>query len=208
MIKEMLPVNRGRVDDADAVFYKEKTGRDITKTELRLLPLLHHMYMTTDPVNGNRINQEEHDVLKQMTDSGFIAFGRARRLVGFYDVKMSKESWDVIVKMLYDTYAAKVKEQPELKGSYQELVGREIDRDEMTAIFKLCSAVMNGGYIDEKDLTQKVMAAFNRFNKKGLIYFAPRGPEAERYNVAIAEVFWYAINDVLFSNVAIVEEVE
>lgn len=208
MITEMLPVNRGRVDDADAVFYKEKTGREITKTELRLLPMLHNMYMTTDPVNGNRINQEEHEVLKQMTDAGFIAFGRAHGNVGFYDVKMNKESWDVMVKMLYDTYAAKVKEQPDLKGSYQELVGREIDRDEMTAIFKLCSAVMNGGYIEEEDLTQKVMAAFNRFNKKGLIYFAPRGPEAERYNVAITEVFWYAINEVLFSNVAIVEEVE
>lgn len=208
MITEMLPVNRGRVDDADAVFYKEKTGREITKTELRLLPMLHNMYMTTDPVNGNRINQEEHEVLKQMTDAGFIAFGRAHGNVGFYDVKMNKESWNVMVKMLYDTYAAKVKEQPDLKGSYQELVGREIDRDEMTAIFKLCSAVMNGGYIEEEDLTQKVMAAFNRFNKKGLIYFAPRGPEAERYNVAITEVFWYAINEVLFSNVAIVKEVE
>ena len=207
MIKEMLPVNRGRVDDADAVFYKEKTGRDITKTELRLLPLLHHMYMTTDPVNGNRINQEEHVILTAMKDAGFIEFGRARRMVGFYDVKMSKESWNVIVKMLYDTYAAKVKEQPEIKGSYQDLVGREIDRDEMTAIFKLCYAVMNGGYIDENDLTQKVMAAFNRFSKKGLIYFAPRGPEAERYNVAITEVMWYAINEVLFENV-VKKEVE
>lgn len=206
MSKEFILNPRGKLENADLNIYKEVTGRDLTVRELRLLPYIQNCFANEKLMNGNNLNQEEKDLLKEMNNVGLIKFGRAKGCVGFYFIEINEPLWNVIVKTLYDTYVAKSSIEPQSGAkTCKELTGSSFSVNK-TTFNKIHYAVLNGGSIIESELNKKERELINKLEKMDLIYFERRSPESERFNIGTSKVLWDVINEEMFNSLKVEEE--
>lgn len=206
MSKEFILNPRGKLENADVNIYKEATGRNLTQRELRLLPFIQYCFANEKLINGNNLNQEEIDILKEMNDIGLIKFGRAKGCVGFYFVEINETLWNVIVKTLYDTYVAKSSiELSSGAKTCKELTGSSFSVNR-TTFDKIHYAVLNGGSIIESELNKKERELVNKLEKMDLIYFERRSPESERFNIGTSKILWNVINSEMLNSLKVKEE--
>ncbi len=208
MSKEFILPRRGMLESVNATYYKESTGRDLTVRELRLLPFIQNCFMNKKLIRADHINEEEQQILKEMSGTGLIQFGREKGNVGWYFIEISESFWNVIVAILYDGYVAKVNSEPDFKGkTCKELTGSSFSVNH-SAFMKLHYAVINSGSIIEGELTKKERELINKLEKSDLIYFERRSPESERFNIGTTKILWDIINSEIFNSLKIKEKQE
>lgn len=82
-----------------------KNKYDITVTELRLIPYLQYLIVNRYPVSPEKITTEEREVLKKWRDEGKITFSTQ------ITCSCTKEFWDFMNEVLWDSYAAQLKDK-------------------------------------------------------------------------------------------------
>lgn len=90
-------MGRGRLSEDVQVAAAAKLGREITKTELRLMPYVQYCLMNDQNIEPTRINQSEREVLTQWRIDGWISGGAA-------ELVCTKEFWDAMNHVLWYGY--------------------------------------------------------------------------------------------------------
>jgi hypothetical protein len=76
---------------------KEVLGREITLTELRLMPYIQYTMMNEQKLDPRKINQDEREVLSLWKKEGHIEGG----ITG---LRITKNFWDAINEILWISY--------------------------------------------------------------------------------------------------------
>ena len=90
-------------------------GRDIDKTELRLIPYVQYVMTNDQKLDIRKINQDERKILRKWKDAKLVEGGA----VG---LSITKEFWDFMCEILFQSY---VKQEGEKMGSLKEEVHKE-----------------------------------------------------------------------------------
>lgn len=100
----ILKPKRGALNDAAVARYKEATGRELTVAELRLLPFIAYTVTNEGYFWSNRVNDEEMQILRDLTDSGWILLERKQGQVGAFNLAVSDGYWNTLSRVLATTY--------------------------------------------------------------------------------------------------------
>jgi hypothetical protein len=92
----------------------EKYG--ITLKELRLIPYFQYLLINHQAVDIRKIDQEERDILQRWRDEGKITFSC------YYPVRASREFWDFMNDVLWDSYVPHIDDEEEVLDIYAEKV--------------------------------------------------------------------------------------
>ena len=103
MLIPVQPASRGALTDELKKFYFEKTTRELTKRELRLLPYILHCSLNNGSVT--RVNAEEIVILESLDEAGFIFYSRSGELLALTD-----EYFDIICEVVKNSYLTKAEE--------------------------------------------------------------------------------------------------
>lgn len=76
---------------------KELFGRDIDKTELRLIPYIVYTMMNDQKLDPNKVNQEEREILAMWRRQGHIEGGAS-------GLAVTKDFWDKCCEMVFLAY--------------------------------------------------------------------------------------------------------
>ena len=85
-------MSRGMLTDE----IKDKYG--ITLKELRLIPYLQYLLVNHMPVDPNKIDEEERNILSKWQNEGKITFSCSEA------VTTTKEFWDWMNEVMWDSY--------------------------------------------------------------------------------------------------------
>lgn len=203
MNKKLLLVKRGNIENVDVEYYKKETGRDLSVKELRLLPYIQHVFLNNEYIRkGIHINDEEFLILESLSNANLIKFGRAKGQVGYYQVTINNLFRKVITKTLFDSYAAKSSTENSYEGaSYKEITGRNISDNELKAMKIVLRGSMDGGYINESDISKSIISILEKLEKDDLIYFKKRQNDEERFNIGVTKIYWDLIINALYKDV-------
>lgn len=89
----LVPVkleHRGAVTDELKKFYHDKTQRELTVRELRLLPFILHCVLNGGRIASGNLNSEEIQILDELYDANFIFYRQMADTIavttGYYDI--------------------------------------------------------------------------------------------------------------------------
>lgn len=105
MLIPVQPTSRGALTDELKAFYLEKTKRELTKRELRLLPFLLHCGLNNGGIPSRSVNAEEIIILESLDEAGFIFYSRSGELVG-----ITEGYFDTICEILKHSYLTKAEQ--------------------------------------------------------------------------------------------------
>ena len=109
MIKEIEKQSRGVLTTRIKEKSMELFGREITRSEFRLMPYIQYTLVNTQKLNIQQLNQEEKDILVQWVKDGFIEDGVTEcgrpMMSERVCLKITKEFWDAINELLWLGYA-------------------------------------------------------------------------------------------------------
>ena len=105
MLIPVQPKSRGALTDELKAFYLEKTKRELTIRELRLLPFLLHCGLNNGGIPSRNINAEEIVILESLDEVGFIFYSRGSELVG-----ITEEYFDIVCEILKHSYLTKAEQ--------------------------------------------------------------------------------------------------
>lgn len=72
-------------------------GRDITRTELRLMPYIQYVMVNDQKLDPRKVNGEERQILRRWKDEGYIEGGAC-------GLAITREFWDAIHAILWFGY--------------------------------------------------------------------------------------------------------
>lgn len=90
---------RGQLIEKIKAVASELPGKEITLTELRLMPYAQHCLMNSQAIDPNHINSVEREVLSEWRKRGFIEGGAS-------GLGATKEFWTAICAILWLGYVA------------------------------------------------------------------------------------------------------
>ncbi len=105
MLIPVQPTSRDALTDELKAFYLEKTKRELTIRELRLLPFLLHCGLNNGRIASGNLNVEEIVILGSLDEAGFIFYSYSGDLVG-----ITEEYFDIICEILKHSYLTKAEE--------------------------------------------------------------------------------------------------
>jgi hypothetical protein len=88
---------RGILSVAVQEIAKKKLNREITLSELRLLPYIQYVMMNEQKLEICKINQEERNILKIWKEEGHIEGGAT-------GLSITKYFWDFLCEVLFIAY--------------------------------------------------------------------------------------------------------
>ncbi len=88
---------RGELTEAIQKIAKEKIDREITLTELRLIPYIQYIMVNEQKLEPIRISPEERAVLKKWKEEDYIEGGAT-------GLAITKEFWDFMCEILFESY--------------------------------------------------------------------------------------------------------
>ena len=94
---------RGQLTDSSKAKMEAFLARTATQTELRLYPYLQFVIMNEQRIDPQKINGAERQILSKLRAAGHIEGGAS----GF---AMTREFWDFLCDVLFDTYVAHASE--------------------------------------------------------------------------------------------------
>lgn len=103
-LTKIITPKRGALNDAAVAEYKKRTDRDLSVTELRLLPFISYTVQNGGKIRASQINGDERKLLVELDDAGLVLFRRAEGDVGFYDIAVSDGYWNTLCRVLALTY--------------------------------------------------------------------------------------------------------
>jgi hypothetical protein len=72
-------------------------GREISQTELRLIPYIQYLMVNEQRIDGKKINREEVQILNEWQEESFIEWWGSQ-------LKVSKHFWAFMCDCLYEAY--------------------------------------------------------------------------------------------------------
>jgi len=90
---------RGEFTDQAKAKMEKFLGRETSESELRLYPYLQYQMMNEQEIDPAKVNGEDRKILKRLRADGHIEGGAS-------GLAMTKEFWDFINNILFDTYVA------------------------------------------------------------------------------------------------------
>lgn len=105
MLIPVQPTSRGALTDELKGFYLEKTKRELTKRELRLLPFILHCGLNNGRIVSGNLNGEEIVILESLDEAGFIFYSRSGEMVG-----ITEEYFDIVCEILKHSYLTKAEQ--------------------------------------------------------------------------------------------------
>lgn len=105
MLIPVQPTSRGALTDELKAFYLEKTKRELTKRELRLLPFLLHCGLNNGNISSSKINSDEVAILESLDEADLIFYSRGGEMIG-----ITEEYFDIICEVLKHSYLTKAEE--------------------------------------------------------------------------------------------------
>lgn len=93
---------RGQLTRAVADKSRELIGREVTLTELRLIPYVQYCMLNEGYLEPRQINRDEREVLSQWREEGHLLAGGASKSVR---LETTKAFWDFMNEMLWLAYA-------------------------------------------------------------------------------------------------------
>ena len=75
-------------------------GREITRTELRLMPYIQFTMVNNQRIDPNKVNHDERGVLQMWRDEEYIEGGAG-------GLAITKEFWDAINEILWVAYVVR-----------------------------------------------------------------------------------------------------
>ena len=91
--------NRGQLTPAIAARAQQLLGKEITQTELRLMPYLQYVMLNEQKIDPRKINEEERQILSDWRERGWIEGGAA-------GMAMTEEFWSAMHELLWMGYVA------------------------------------------------------------------------------------------------------
>lgn len=103
----LIPVQpkRGTLTEECKSFYVEKTKRELTIRELRLLPFILHSGLNNGFINSRNLNCEEIIILEELGEAGFVFYSRSAEMLA-----LTEEYFDIVCEVLKHSYLTKAKE--------------------------------------------------------------------------------------------------
>lgn len=92
-------MGRGTFTDEAKTKMEKFLGRETSQKELRLYPYLQNTMMNEQRIDPNKIDGEERKILQQLREAGHVEGGAS-------GLAMTREFWDFINDVLFDTYVA------------------------------------------------------------------------------------------------------
>lgn len=89
--------NRGGLTKEVQRIAKEHIGREITQTELRLIPYIQCIMVNEQKLDPSKINSEERQIFMQWKKEGHCDGGMSGLLI-------TKEFWDFMCEVLFEAY--------------------------------------------------------------------------------------------------------
>lgn len=100
---------RGHLTPEAVAYWKEATNRELTVTELRLMPFIQYTVMNGGKLEGKRINADERKVLTSLQVNAWIVFRRMPGQPGWYRLGVSQAFWERMNHVLLLTYVWTIK---------------------------------------------------------------------------------------------------
>ena len=88
---------RGALTPAIQQIAKDKIGREISLTELRLIPYVQYVMLNNQRLDAWKINQEEREILAKWKEKDWVAGGAG-------GLSVSKEFYDLMCEILWEGY--------------------------------------------------------------------------------------------------------
>ena len=88
---------RGKLNEEAQKLAKKHFGREITTTELRLMPYVQYVMMNSQAIDPLKINQDERDILSTWRKEEHIEGGVS-------GLSITREFWDAMNDILFETY--------------------------------------------------------------------------------------------------------
>jgi hypothetical protein len=89
---------RGELTDELKQVWKESTGRDLTTTELRLVPYFQYVMLNDRKLDPAKMNGEERAIFQEWKAAGFVDGGAT-------GLRMTREFYDAACRLLWIGYA-------------------------------------------------------------------------------------------------------
>lgn len=91
---------RGTLSDKVKSAAKKQLGREITATELRLMPYVQYEMLNSQKINYLKISPSERKVLSKWRHEGWLEGGAS-------GLEMCKDFWDAISEILWVSYVVR-----------------------------------------------------------------------------------------------------
>lgn len=88
---------RGQLTKRVQEYAKEVFNREISQTELRLMPYVQYTMVNDQRLDPHKINQEEREILSVWRKKGYIEGGASRMCI-------SEEFWGILCHFLFLAY--------------------------------------------------------------------------------------------------------
>lgn len=90
-------MGRGALSQKCSDKSREVMGREITLTELRLMPYIQYVMCNEQRIDPRKVNQDEREVLELWRKEGHIQGGAS-------GLSITKEFWDAINEIIFIAY--------------------------------------------------------------------------------------------------------
>jgi hypothetical protein len=108
--KNKMEVGRGILTKELQEIANRRIGRDIDRTELRLIPYVQYVMVNDQKIDIEKINQDERKILRKWKDAGLVEGGAS-------GLSVTKDFWDFACEILFQSY---VKQEGEEIGGIKE----------------------------------------------------------------------------------------
>lgn len=88
---------RGMLTDRIKVKSRELIGREISSTELRLIPYIQYVMVNDHKIDPRKINQEELEIMSLWRNAGYLEGGLS-------EMGITREFWDFMNEILFLGY--------------------------------------------------------------------------------------------------------
>ena len=92
-----MKVGRGVLTEEVQEIANTYIGRDIDKTELRLIPYIQYVMVNEQKFDINKINQDERKILRKWKDAELVEGGAS-------GLAITKEFWNFMCEILFQSY--------------------------------------------------------------------------------------------------------
>lgn len=103
------PEQRGEVTPEASAIWEKLTGRELTQSELSILPFLQSRVINGGLFTAASLGRERLQMMQRWQDAGLLEFGPAQSVSfnGDHVVAFTAEFWDCVSAVLWETSATK-----------------------------------------------------------------------------------------------------
>lgn len=94
-------MGRGQLNDEVQNLAKKFLGREMSTTELRLIPYVQYVMVNEQRIDIRKCNQDDREILQLWKEAGHIEGGAS-------GLSITKDFWDFMCEVLFITYVCRI----------------------------------------------------------------------------------------------------